>query len=306
MKLFSIKENKLSKITSTSFKLEKDIQSIVESNLDVLFNLEFVRTEFSIKNFRFDTLCFDKDKNCFVVIEYKRDRNFSVIDQGYTYMSILLNNKSDFILEYNESCGGTLKRDDIDWSQSRVVFVSTNYTEYQKQSINFKDVPFELWEIKRYENKMLGMIQHKTNSEESITKVSKGSENIVSKVSKEVKVYTEDDHINKPKVPESIKEIYSNLRQRLLNLGDDIDVVPRSIYISYKRKSNFFDIHFLKSGLWCWINIKKGELDDPKNITRDVSTIGHYGVGDYELFIKDDSDLDYCMFLIKQSYNKQS
>ena len=305
MKLYTLENKKLSSVRFDEFKLEKDIQTLVEDNLVELFNLEFVKSEFTVKNFRIDTLGFDKENKSFVIIEYKKTKSFSVIDQGYTYLSLLLNNKSDFVLEYIENGNDSIRKDKIDWSQSRVIFVSPQFTDYQKHSINFKDVPFELWEIKRYKNNLVGLVQHKTSSNESVNTISKSKDNIVNKVSKQVKVYSEEDHINKPKVTESIKEIYSELKDRLLNLGDDIEIVPRSIYISYKRKSNFFDIHFLKSGLWCWLNMKKGELDDPKIITRDVSSIGHYGVGDYELFINEDSDLDYCMFLIKQSYNKQ-
>jgi len=33
------------------------------------------------------------------------------------------------------------------------------------------------------------------------------------------------------------------------------------------------------------LNLKKGELDDPKNHVRDVSEIGLWGNGDYELLV---------------------
>jgi len=306
MKLFSINDNKLKSLSTNPFKLEREIQTLIESNLDVVFNLQFVRSEFSIKNFRIDTLGYNPETKSFVVIEYKKERNFSVIDQGYTYMSIMLNNKSDFILEYNESCGSTLKREDVDWSQTRVIFVSPNYTEYQKQSVNFKDIPFELWEIKRYENNMLGMVQHKNDSDESITIISDNPENIVTKVSKEVKIYSEDDHLNQSKVLDSTKELYNELRNRILNLGGDVEILPRKIYIVFKKKTNFIDILIGKNELWCWINLKKGEMDDPKGLCRDVSNIGHYGNGDYDLTINSKSDLDYIMFLINQSYKKQN
>ncbi len=110
MKLFTINNEKLKSISSSEFKLEKDIQNLIEKNLEELYHLQFVKSELPIKNFRVDTLGFDKENNFFVIIEYKKDRNFSVIDQGYTYMSLLLNNKADFILEYNENCGGQLKK----------------------------------------------------------------------------------------------------------------------------------------------------------------------------------------------------
>lgn len=306
MKLYSKNNNKLKGISSNDFKLEKDIQNLIENNLDELFNLQFVKSELSIKSFRIDTLGYDRENKSFVIIEYKKDRNFSVIDQGYTYMSLLLNNKSDFILEYNEVCGGTLKRDDIDWTQSKVIFISPQFTEYQKHSINFKDVPFELWEIKKYENNLIGLLQHKTTSEESIsTTIGLETTSVVSTVSKEVKLYKEEDHLNQPKVLDKTKEIYNNLRERILNIGGDIEIVPRKMYIGFKRRTNFIDILIGKSELWCWINLKKGELDDPKGLCRDVKEIGHYGNGDYDLSIGETTDLDYVMFLVNQSYKKQ-
>jgi predicted transport protein len=306
MKLYTIQEkSKLKSISNLKFDLEKDIQVLFEKNLEELFNLEFVKSEFSIKNFRIDTLGYDKENKSFVIIEYKKDRNFSVIDQGYTYMSLMLNNKSDFILEYNENCGGVLKRDDIDWSQSKVIFVSPHFTEYQKHSINFKDVPFELWEVKKYENNTIGMVQHKTTSDESISTISDDKSNVVNQVSREVKVYTEDDHLNLPKISETIKEVYQNLKEKILNMGGEVNITPKKSYIGYKRKTNFFDVLIQRNDLWCWINMKKGELDDPKNLCRDITTIGHYGNGDYDIRINEDTDLDYVMFLINQSYKKQ-
>jgi predicted transport protein len=53
------------------------------------------------------------------------------------------------------------------------------------------------------------------------------------------------------------------------------------------------------------VNLKQGELDDPKQISRDMSRTGHWGNGDYEIKVDYDTDLDYIMFLINQSYKKQ-
>ena len=76
-------------------------------NLNKLLGLEFVKSEFtisgSVQRLRIDTLAFDRKNKAFVIIEYKQDKNFSVVDQGYAYLSAMLNNKADFILEYNEA-----------------------------------------------------------------------------------------------------------------------------------------------------------------------------------------------------------
>ena len=46
MKLFNITNDKLKSISTNPFKLEKDIQTLIEKNIDVLFNLQFVKSEF--------------------------------------------------------------------------------------------------------------------------------------------------------------------------------------------------------------------------------------------------------------------
>ena len=38
---------------------------------------------------------------------------------------------------------GGLKVDEIDWSQSKIIFVSPSFNSYQKDSVNFKNLPFE-------------------------------------------------------------------------------------------------------------------------------------------------------------------
>jgi RecB family endonuclease NucS len=103
VRIFSIKGTKLAEITEQQFPLEKDIQRVTEANLQELFDLEYVKSEFELHGLRIDTLAFDKESKGFVIIEYKRDKNFSVVDQEMAYLNLMLNNRADFILEYNES-----------------------------------------------------------------------------------------------------------------------------------------------------------------------------------------------------------
>src|SRR6056297_3249893 len=103
MKLYNINGKSLEKVVANPFKLEKEIQNLVEANTKELFGLQFVSSEFAVDSFRLDTLCYDEERQSFIIIEYKKDKNFSVIDQGYSYLSLMLNNKAEFILEYNET-----------------------------------------------------------------------------------------------------------------------------------------------------------------------------------------------------------
>ncbi|EXZ04785.1 hypothetical protein ACIXMS_08655 [Bacteroides fragilis] len=144
MPLYKNTSAQLVSIKEKPFKLEREIQKIFENNLFTIMGIELVKSEFTIKNKRIDSLGFDPQTKAFVIIEYKRERNSSVVDQGFTYLSLMLQNKADFILEYNENNQNILKRNDVDWSQSRVVFVSPSFTDNQKEAVNFRDLAIEL------------------------------------------------------------------------------------------------------------------------------------------------------------------
>ena len=193
MPIFQIKNKKFIKIKERSFDYEKDMQHLVEQNLEKVFGLEFVsgrlNKQFVIKNREIDTLAFDNQTKSFVVIEYKKDRSFSVIDQGYTYLGLLLNNKAEFILHYNEIKNKNLRKDNVDWSQSRVIFIAREFTPYQKGAIAFRDLPIELWEVQFMEGNIISFSQIKpAETQESITKVTKSR--AIEKVAQEVKTFT--------------------------------------------------------------------------------------------------------------------
>lgn len=225
------------------------------------------------------------------------------MDQGFTYLSLMLENKADFIIEYNETLKNNLKRNEVDWTQTRVVFVSTSFTENQKTATNFKDIAIELWEVKRYENNLISINEvRKSNSAESIKPITQNNEKLKS-VTEQLKVYIEEDHLKGKS--DDIIELYETFKTSILNLADDIEVEYRKEYIAFRKNSNFADINIQRKGLKLWINLKKGSLDDPKNLMRDVSEIGHLGNGDYELVIKNDDNLEYIMSLVKQAFNNK-
>ncbi|PXW16529.1 putative transport protein [Chryseobacterium sp. CBTAP 102] len=301
MYLYSIDQKKLKNLAEKSFKLEKDIQNVFESNLETLTNLKFIKSEFTIKANRIDTLAYDSENNSFVIIEYKKDRHFSVVDQGVSYLNLMLEYKADFIVEYNESQNETIKRADIDWSQSKVVFVSPAFTDFQKQASNFKDLPIELWEIKQYENDIILINPIKKSKAAPNIKEVKSEENsIINKVTKEVTVYTEELYLSGKN--DSVIELYESYKQAILNLSSELEVHPKKWYIAFKTKTNVIDIEVQANSLKMWINLKKGQLDDPKNIMRDVSDLkGHNGNGDYEIIVKDTENQEYIMSLVKQA-----
>lgn len=298
MALYTNQTGKLKEVKEKPFKLEKDIQKVFEENLSAIMGLVLVKSEFTIKNKRIDTLAYDPQACAFIIIEYKREKKISVVDQGFTYLSLMLENKANFIVEYNESLKRNLKREDVDWSQTRVAFVSPIFTENQIQATNFKDIAIELWEVKQFENDTLAINPIKKSvAAESIKPITQQTQ-ALKNITAEIKVYSEQEHIEK--ATDLIAELYENFKAAILNLSDGIEIKPQKFYIAFKKGKNITDIAILKKSLKLFINAKAGQLDDPKNLAQDVSNIGHWGNGDYQIQVEDDKDLEYIMSLVKQ------
>ena len=306
MQVFHLSNGNLESTPEVPFKNESELQDLLDKNLKSLFNLEFVKAQVAMEDLRIDTLAFDRNSSSFVIIEYKNNTNFSVVDQGITYLNVLLEHRADFVLLYQGITKKMTKIDDIDWSSTKVIIVSPEFNKFSTRAIN-SDIPVELFEVHKFSNDSVVVNRLETKRPSKITsQPGKDIESpMLEKVTREIKLYSEEYHLNQTNA--MIKEIYQKIRQAILALDSDVEIRPRKQYIGFILDTNFVDITLKRQDLIVCLNLKKGELQDPKNIMRDVSNIGHWGNGDYELKIdKKGTDLDYLMTLIKQSYEKNS
>src|SRR3989344_2643242 len=238
MAIFQVKNNKVRVVNKKKFDLEKDIQELAEENLETIFGLKFVsgflNQEFSVRaqeqDFYIDTLGFDEAQRSLVISAYKKDRSFSVIDQGFAYLSAMLNHKADFVLELNEKLNKNFAKKDIDWEQSRIIFISPEFTNYQKNAINFKDLPIFLYEVRLYSNNIIEFDAIKPyRTTESIESLSK--DKTIKDVSKEVKVYTLDVLVKSNW--DTTKTLLLEFEKQLLSKINETKIKFTKKYIAY-------------------------------------------------------------------------
>ena len=297
MAIFKIQNKKLTPIKEKEWPSEKHLQKLTEENLEKVFpDLQLVATEFPVENFRIDTLAFDKETSAFVIIEYKRGRSFSVIDQGYSYLALMLRHKADFILEYNERTKSSLGKKDMDWTQSRILFLAGSFTTHQKNAINFRDLPIELWEVELYDNSTV-LYKEILSSEasESIKKIT-GDETIKA-VNKEVKNYTIEDHTNK--TTEEIKNLFYDFQERVLELNGTKENAKKT-YISYRVGVIFAYVYLQKNAIKIHTPVPESELNDPKKISRDLRS--NYHPCRTEIPLDKPADLLHVLDLVEQCY----
>jgi predicted transport protein len=311
MSIFSISNDKLKEISEKKFNLENDIQSLTEKNLDTIFGLKFVsgslNQEFSIRaqeqDFYIDTLAFDEAQKSFIIIEYKKDKSFSVIDQGFAYLSAMLNHKADFVLELNERLHKNFTKKDIDWESSRVIFVSPEFTNYQKNAINFKDLPIYLYEAKLYDNHTILYNPIKPyRTSEPIGKFSK--DKTTQNVLKEVKVYTLDD-VAKPSWTDS-RELLEEFENQLLKNNIETRTKYTKQYIAYsghrgKEWVNYVEIVPQQQGLKIYYRFPVKYLESTL-IIEDCSKKGHWTNGISYIYLNAESQIPEAVRLSVESY----
>lgn len=125
---------------------------------------------------------------------------------------------------------------------------------------------------------------------------------VAEKINIEIKVYSEENHLIN--VSKNIIFLYNHLKNNILSLSNQIQLEPRKKYIAFIHDDKeFIDIVIWKTSIDIFLNLKNGNLNDPKEIAKDVSNVGHWGNGDYSIKISNSSNFDYILLLIRQSFD---
>ncbi len=118
---------------------------------------------------------------------------------------------------------------------------------------------------------------------------------------KEKKVYD----LNSYKFGSYSRELFDILSKGIKALDEKIVENFNQDYISYKFDKNFVDIVVQTKDLKLYLNMKFNELQDEKNLARDMTNKGHLGNGDIEVKLETKENIPHCLGLIKQALEKQ-
>ncbi len=303
MAIFRISDNKLGGIKELRFESffdkEKKLQNLTEANLGTLFGLEFVLTEYNLETFWLDTLAFDPTTKSFVIIEYKKVENFSLMDQGQTYLNLVLDHKADVLLEYSEKTGRSAKKSEIEWGQTRAMFIGPKFNTYQKRALS-PNLPFELWEVAIYEG---GLIEYDEITPTGIDKkVEKRTTTLTGTAAKEIKTYSVEDHLKK--ASDVTKDLFQKIREQILLLDPLIKEKALSWYIGYQLKGYNIVTLQIYTADKIMVNLAVEHPQDPEKRlkTAPKSWQGWSKIPLSRFELRSEKDIFYIMNVINQSY----
>ncbi|GAA9235741.1 DUF262 and DUF1524 domain-containing protein [Helicobacter pylori] len=190
-------------------------------------------------------------------------------------------------------------------------YSNKSFQEKQGMEKGFKDSPLRL-------NQSLRDLE--SFGEEEIKKRANDLADLALKIWTYPNLNAETLEKYKPKKDKKEKEVYdlssykfsSHSRELFDILSKEIKALDERItenfnqdYISYKFGKNFVDIVVQNKDLKLYLNMKFNELQDEKNLARDMTNKGHLGNGDIEVKLETKENIPYCLGLIKQALEKQ-
>lgn len=116
--------------------------------------------------------------------------------------------------------------------------------------------------------------------------------------------YSLDDH---PQLLEGapMRPLFELFRKEVMALDPSVTEEVLKLYVAFKAETNFVDVVPQKSRLHLSLNLPFHELNDPKGMARDVTSLGRWGNGDVEIGLTDETELPYVLGLVRQAFEKQ-
>ena len=289
IKLFKIGAQ-VEELKSRSATIEKELQNIIEKNMYDFFAVRFLDSEYRIDNGRMDSIGIDEN-NCPVIFEYKCHSNENVINQGLFYLNWLLEHKANFKLLVLEKLGQQIANE-IDWSMPRVICIASDFNKYDEEAIKQINRNISLIRYKKYDNDLLLFELLNTNTVAPI------EQDLTEK--KQLEKTFLQQYENAPK---KFKDMYDELKDFILSLGDDVSENTLKLYSAFKKIKNFATLEIYQTKILLNVKLNPDNFSLTESL-RDVREIGHWGCGDLQLILKSEKEVNLAKDLLQKAYDE--
>jgi predicted transport protein len=301
MPLFNISGGSLLPVEQTNFFREKELQKLIEDNLQVVFNCRLVASEYSTGAHhagRIDTLALSEEDNP-VIIEYKKTESSELINQSLFYLHWIQDHRGDFEIAVQKALGSGIQ---VDWSDVRVICMAPNYRKYDLHAVQVMRANIELWRYRLFADRSLHLeeVFHNPKSAGRPPVNEEPSADVETIQSEPADEYTFEAHLAGK--PEAIRDLMHSIREYISGLDSAIEEVPKKFYVAYKASQNIACVEARKKSVRLWL--KLGEIADPPATYRNVSGIGHLGTGNAEFTISNEMQLEEIKPHIETAYNR--
>ncbi|MGL6064454.1 MAG: endonuclease NucS domain-containing protein [Fusobacteriaceae bacterium] len=281
--------------------LEKDLQNLIELNMEQFFGVTFVKSEYTMTNGRIDSLGLDEN-NCPVIFEYKRHSNENVINQDLFYLDWLLDHKADFRYLV-ETILGKEKADKIDWGVPCVMCIANDFTKYDEHAVNQMQKNIKLIRYKKFDDELI-LFEHINTPKVNFKSISRdksvtNNENCEKMENK----YSNENILKQIETsPKYIKDLLTEISDYILSKGEEVTEDFLKHYIAYKKVKNIVCLQISKKNILLYLKLNPNNIEKEEGFSRDMTGVGHYGTGNLQVTINRKEDFEKAKKYIDMVY----
>jgi predicted transport protein len=311
IQLFRIAGGTASELTSRAAPLEKALQNLIESRMEIFLGVRFLASEYGTGKThkgRIDSLGLDEN-GCPVIVEYKRHSNENVINQGLFYLDWLMDHQAEFKWLVMEKLGKN-DADRIEWSGTRLLCIASDFTRYDEHAVQQIPRNVELLRYKFFSDDLLLLELVNAQSVPDATAVQPagtrkppvdaGPDQAPAKSTSKDKTPAEQLEL----ATSEIRALHERLTSYIMSLGDDVQEKPLKLYTAYRRLKNFACVIPYPNRMLVMLKLDPSTVALEDGFSRDMRQIGHWGTGDLELLLRTEADLERAKPLLERSYTE--
>lgn len=269
---------------------EKQLQKLVEKHLNSFFGCYLLKSLHQIPNGEIDTLAVSEDGGpC--IIEYKHKKQDTIINQIIFYYDWLQQGATEFEFEKLIKENEETKDLAIDWSKIRLICIAKEYSKWDISLIEHLETDIECYIYTYHKDELdVHLDPHIQYQKQSYGKTTSSRKEV-----------TLEYHRNKAK--EIGIKLLDKLREKVLELGNDVKEGFTPSYIKYFINTTFLGVHVRQKWIIIQLRVNEETFTDPKTLAKDISN-REWSVT-REMKISNEEELEYSIHLIKQAYDYQ-
>jgi len=303
LRLFRLQDSSVSELPIANFARERQLQTLIEKQMETFLGVRFLATEYTTTHRgRIDTLGLDEN-NCPVIVEYKRNINENVINQGLFYLDWLLDHKADFHWLVMEKLGKQAA-DNVEWGGTRLLCIASDFTRYDEHAVRQIPRNIELIRYKLFDEDLLllELVNSQTAPQSTLqTSTVLSPDNPQKTFPHKAK---DKKFIERLEDSEAdLQALYGDLRAFIMTLGDDVTEKQLKLYIAFCKLKNFACVTLYRDKIKVNLALNPDTVVLEQDFSRDVRQIGTWGTGDLEVTLRNVADLERAKPLLLRAYN---